>query len=198
MTRKSLAAVLILAVCMTHTAMFGFAVNPRLDAQYSGIEYADAPSSMYDAENCVGGTGTANMFMGAGSYIGTSLAINGVRNVVSRVAISRAATQVPYSGQTVYRVHGGDSGLLGKSWTPVNPRTVPNYRNAAGLPSGGASGVNNTGQFLSEGVLKNPVGITVRPAGGLDGNLGGLREFVVPNPFEQIIIKSTVPINPPF
>ena len=39
----------------------------------------------------------------------------------------------------VYRVFGGDARALGFSWTTVNPTSVKNFRNLAGLPSGGAS-----------------------------------------------------------
>src|SRR5262249_31381899 len=41
----------------------------------------------------------------------------------------------------VFRVWGDGSKPWGPSWTPVDPRTVPNYRNAAGLPS------KNSGRF---------------------------------------------------
>ncbi len=53
--------------------------------------------------------------------------------------------------QTVYRVFGGDARALGFSWSPVNPENVSNYRNLAGLPSGGASGSTNTAEFLLKG-----------------------------------------------
>ena len=49
---------------------------------------------------------------------------------------------------TVYRAFGGDSRAQGFSWTTKDPRTVNNFRDKAGLPSGGASGANNTADFL--------------------------------------------------
>jgi hypothetical protein len=49
-------------------------------------------------------------------------------------------------------VWGDDAGAWGRSWTTVDPRTVPDYRDAAGLPD------QNTGRFLSEGVLRRGSG----------------------------------------
>lgn len=85
-------------------------------------------------------------------------------------------TTAPASGQKVYRVYGGDSKPGGASWTPVNPASVPNYRDAAGLPTG------NTGRFVIEGTIQDPSKvIKVRPALPLDGNKGGLPEYIIPN-----------------
>jgi RHS repeat-associated protein len=68
---------------------------------------------------------------------------------------------------TVYRVFGGESRAQGFSWTPVNPNTVSNFRNAAGLPNG------NTASFLLEGTVNPQSIINSRPALPLDGNAGG-------------------------
>lgn len=78
------------------------------------------------------------------------------------------------------------------SWTTVDPRTVGNYRNAAGLPS------QNSGRFLSEGSLRNTQGVTTRGALPLNGNAGGLREVIVPNPASQIQLRNVQGLNPPF
>ncbi len=92
-------------------------------------------------------------------------------------------TKEPKKGQIVYRVCGGDSPIWGHSWTPVDPRIYgENYRGIAGLPSGGASGKNNTGRILVTGVLYNPIGVSVLPATKLDGNNGGLIEYYIPGP----------------
>ena len=48
----------------------------------------------------------------------------------------------------VYRAFGGDARAQGFSWTTKDPRKVDNFRDAAGLPSGGASGATNTADFL--------------------------------------------------
>ena len=96
------------------------------------------------------------------------------------------------SGTTVYRVWGGKALEDGRSWTTVNPTTVDNYRNLAGLPP------ENTGQFMSQGVLKNSIGIQIKPATPLAGNIGGLPELVIPNASKRVIINSTLNLNPPF
>jgi RHS repeat-associated protein len=55
-------------------------------------------------------------------------------------------------GQKVYRVFGNRAKAYGRSWTPINPQTVPDYANAAGLPAG------NSGKYLSEGTLTDTRG----------------------------------------
>jgi RHS repeat-associated protein len=80
---------------------------------------------------------------------------------------------------TVYRVFGGDSRVEGYSWTPVYPRAVSNFRDVAGLPSGGTSGYNNTADFMVKGVVKPRDIIKSHPAIPLDGNKGGLPEFKI-------------------
>ncbi len=52
---------------------------------------------------------------------------------------------------TVYRVFGGDARAQGFSWTTTHPESVSNFRNLAGLPSGGASGATNTADFMIQG-----------------------------------------------
>lgn len=79
----------------------------------------------------------------------------------------------------VYRVFGGDARAQGFSWTPTDPRTVGNFKDAAGLPSGGASGFTNTANFMLEGRVKASDVIDSRPALPLDGNTGGLPEYII-------------------
>jgi adhesin HecA-like repeat protein len=79
----------------------------------------------------------------------------------------------------VYRVFGGDARAQGFSWTTVDPRTVKNFRDAAGLPSGGASGATNTADFLIKGQAKASDIIKSRSALPLDGNRGGLPELII-------------------
>jgi hypothetical protein len=76
-------------------------------------------------------------------------------------------------GTKVYRVWGTNpnnpdltkqSGPWGQSWTTVDPSTVPNYREAAGLPSGGESGARNAGRFVSVGIINDASGVQVRSA----------------------------------
>ena len=80
---------------------------------------------------------------------------------------------------TVYRAFGGDSRAQGFSWTTTDPRTVSNFRDVAGLPSGGASGATNTADFLIQGRVNPADIIKSRPALPLDGNRGGLPEFII-------------------
>jgi hypothetical protein len=80
---------------------------------------------------------------------------------------------------TVYRAFGGDSRAQGFSWTTTDPRTVSNFRDVAGLPSGGASGATNTADFLIQGKVSPADIIKSRPALPLDGNRGGLPELII-------------------
>ncbi len=103
----------------------------------------------------------------------------------------------PFNGQMVYRIWGGGSTAFGASWTPLNPLMLRlggvDVRNWAGLPNG------NTGQFMTTGILRNPAGVVlIRPADRLDGNIGGLIEYVIPNPANSIQYLNTVRVNPPF
>ncbi len=81
---------------------------------------------------------------------------------------------------TVYRVFGGDARAQGFSWTTKDPRTVSNFRDAAGLPSGGPSGATNTADFLVKGRANASDVIKSRSALPLDGNKGGLPELTLP------------------
>lgn len=79
----------------------------------------------------------------------------------------------------VYRVFGGDARAQGYSWTTRDPRTVENFRDAAGLPSGGASGSINTADYLIKGKVRAADVIKFKSAEPLDGNKGGIRELII-------------------
>lgn len=79
----------------------------------------------------------------------------------------------------VFRAFGGDARAQGFSWTPTNPESVSDFRNLAGLPSGGASGSVNTAEFLIQGRVHMNDIIKTRSALPLDGNIGGLPEFII-------------------
>jgi RHS repeat-associated protein len=107
----------------------------------------------------------------------------------------------PFEGQKLYRVYGGDSAAGGASWSPVNPASVPNYREAAGLPSGGASGVNNSGRFVIEGTLVDPSKVVLtRSALPLDGNAGDLPEYIIPKGLDNgaVRVDRVSGVNPEF
>ena len=95
-------------------------------------------------------------------------------------------------GTKVYRVWGDGAAANGRSWTTVNPGSVPNYRGAAGLPS------QNTGRFVSEGVIQDATGVTTRSSLPLGGNSGGLPEVLIPNPANQVRLTGVSGVNPPF
>lgn len=69
----------------------------------------------------------------------------------------------------IYRVYGGGSSMYGKSYSLINPKYVPNYRNFAGLPNA------NTGQYLLRGNIPlKDIHIGRWFAAPLDGRTGGL------------------------
>lgn len=110
--------------------------------------------------------------------------------------LGAAAITTGNATTNVYRIYGGDSSAGGYSWTPVNPNGISNFRSIAGLPSGGASGAMNTGQFVIEGSIQNRYIIQSRPAYPLDGNPGGLREFIIEP--SKVNIKRVSGANPEF
>lgn len=107
-------------------------------------------------------------------------------------AVLRKGDEIVEEGTKVYRVWGDGAKPDGHSWTTVNPGTVDNYRDAAGLPS------QNTGRFVSEGTLVDNTGVIRKQADPLHGNTGGLDEVVVPDPNGQINLTGVSGANPEF
>ncbi|MEN6528710.1 MAG: RHS repeat-associated core domain-containing protein [Anaerolineaceae bacterium] len=109
-------------------------------------------------------------------------------------------------GQTVYRVWGENpeaivgngSKVWGHSWTTIDPSSMSNFRDAAGLPSGGISGANNYGRFVSVGKLINIDGVQLTHAIALDGNTGGIPGLLVPSPLTQIQLIGVFGVNPEY
>ena len=91
----------------------------------------------------------------------------------------------------VFRVFGGDARAQGFSWTTKDPRNIINFRDVAGLPSGGTSGSINTANFLLHGEAKFGDIIKSRRALPLDGNKGGMRELII-DPKDVIITDFSV------
>jgi hypothetical protein len=87
------------------------------------------------------------------------------------------------TGITVYRVWGGTSGPDGKSWTPIDPRTITNYAGQAGLPPG------NTAQNLTVGAINSMTNVTITNASPILSNPGGLLEYFIENPQVQVIVQ---------
>ncbi len=107
----------------------------------------------------------------------------------------------PVAGQKIFRVFGDDAVAGGASFSPVNPANIKNFREAAGLPSGGASGANNSAQFVLEATLLDSSKVVkVRNALSLDGNKGGITEFIIPNALKNGAIKvdRVSGVNPEF
>lgn len=111
----------------------------------------------------------------------------------------------PRAGQKIYRVYGGEpaeadmwmqdefSGPFGQSWTPIDPRTIPNYRQAAGLPD------LNKGRFLIIAELLDPKGVVVRSALPYGRWKGGLVEYILPKPVPaRVRLLQVIGLNPPF
>ena len=122
---------------------------------------------------------------GAAKVAGGAAATGSVRGVFTSISnwvkgfFSGKVTKGGDNTVDVYRAFGGDSRAQGFSWTTKDPRKVDNFRDAAGLPSGGESGATNTADFLLKGRAKASDIIESRPALPLDGNKGGLPELII-------------------
>jgi RHS repeat-associated protein len=113
-------------------------------------------------------------------------------STTGRFMKSPSGLTTPKVGQKIYRIFGEKNNPYGESWTPIDPRTSPNYRSEAGLPD------VNTGRFALEGKINNTSGITVRKALPLDGNPGGLTEYLIPDAKSQVSIERASGVNPEF
>jgi hypothetical protein len=112
--------------------------------------------------------------------------------LVGRIAARGSAAAVQ-EGTTLYRVFGGEARGLGQSWTTVNPGSVKNFREAAGLFPG------NTGQFVIEGTLMSTEGVLLRQARPGPGGIGGtIPEVVVSPGAPQICVLCVSGANPAF
>jgi RHS repeat-associated protein len=173
-----------------------------------GIEYGSNPFNIFDSNALqnvanIAANGSAGRITGfvageAIGAIGAAAAMVAPEIAMGRLAAAMAgATQAINSsikvGTPLYRVFGDEAVGLGRSFTTINPASVSNYRETAGLFSG------NTGRFVLEGTLNNTKGVTARSAlPGPGGIGGGLPEVVVPNPQSQITIQGVYGVNPPF
>ena len=133
-------------------------------------------------------------------------AVEGALGIGTVLSADGNPTNEIISGVQIFRVWGEDlaktglpgSSAWGHSWTPIDPSTVTNFRNIAGIPSGLESGSFNAARFISVGTVNDPTGILIRNAGALDGQLGGLLEYIIPNPQAQILLQFVGGINPPY
>ena len=120
--------------------------------------------------NTRGEQGITYSSFNVGDLIGIGLLAKGI---ISWGAKTLGASVAKTEMQTVYRVFGGEARAQGFSWTPINPQTVNNFRNVAGLPSG------NSANLMLEGVAKTKKIIKIRSALPLDGNIGGLTKYII-------------------
>lgn len=139
--------------------------------QYSvpGFEKAQAFASGFDR---------ATPYVEAGAWFlvqPESVVLTGLKETSALAKVAQAAE----SEVTVYRVFGGDARAQGFSWTTTHPESVSNFRNLAGLPSGGASGATNTAEFMIQGKVNVRDILKSRSALPLDGNAGGLPELII-------------------
>lgn len=101
-------------------------------------------------------------------------------------------------GERVYRVFGNQAPMLGRYWSPLDPRTVHDYRKVAGLPSDIVNGLpRNSGQMLAIGELVDTASMEVGPAKPLHGNPGGLVEYFIPDPQRQVRVTGVLALSPP-
>jgi len=102
---------------------------------------------------------------------------------------SKGVVPEPKVGDEVTRHWGGTSGGWGQSWT--RDPLIQNTRDSLGL------GISNTGEYVTQGVLKDTTGVTARRALPWGRFKGGGDEILVPNPSKQIEVKSlTMPEKP--
>lgn len=102
-----------------------------------------------------------------------------------------AAKSADDAGQLVYRVHGGDAGKWGHSWTTENPLGMANPRSRLGLPK------VNSGENVTCARVCDMGGVRKRDALPLDGNPGGGPEWLFPNPKQQLQELWSLRMEPP-
>ncbi len=146
-----------------------------------------------NASNLEKGVSVAGAALGAllpgGGYSAADDVVEG--GIKAGKALSKADDALKSSSDEiidVFRVYGDEAKPAGFSWTPVDPSKIENFRDAAGLPN------VNSGQFVIEGSVKKSDIINSRTALPLDGNKGGLKEFII-DP-KKVEIKKVSGVNP--
>lgn len=113
------------------------------------------------------------------------------RDPNGKILYQDAEIKVAAGGERVNRVWGGDAGPNGEYWTPRNAASTPDYRGAAGLPNG------NTGDFLSSGTMKPGTVYVPGNATPTTNTYGGLPEYRISNPQDNVKLDSvTMPDEP--
>jgi RHS repeat-associated protein len=129
-------------------------------------------------------------FAEAGDGISLSLVTYGAgRGVGAFSGLSKSIGSIKIP---VYRVYGRGASMYGKSYSLINPKYVPNYRNFAGLPK------VNSGQYLLKGHIPlRDIRIGRWFASPLNGNTGGLPFELYLN-YNHLVNKRLLIINKPF
>ena len=107
--------------------------------------------------------------------------------IVGNVVAKAGSIKIP-----IYRVYGEGASMYGKSYSLINPKYVPFYRNFAGLPN------INSGQFLLKGSIPlRDVNVGRWFAAPLNGNTGGL-PFELYQNYNQLINPVNIMIKKKF
>lgn len=136
-----LVLLLVAALCLPETRVWGFAATPP---PASGVFESANPSSIGKFTIAIGYDASDSLHA------------------------ARATPEI-VEGTKVYRVWGGKSGPWGESWTTVNPNTVSNLRSAAGLPDVNAGRFVREGVLQSTGGVTARGALVIKP--GQQGNL---------------------------
>jgi RHS repeat-associated protein len=161
-------------------------------AIYAVIKVVAAIYDAYDTADTITDdcASTGEKVLAGGMYVAGALSPVPGLGIVNDVVGAAKKLPIPSSGEKVYRVYGGDSMPGGASWSPVNPANVNNYRDAAGLPSGGDSSFKNSGRFVIEATLQDPSKVVkVQTATPLDGFKGGIPEYIIPDALSNGAVK---------
>ncbi len=149
--------------------------------------WGNSRAAVDDFQNGNWGWGVFHTAMAVGDVFLIKSAVTGIGKLAA-AGISRFAAKE--GTQTVYRVFGDEASALGRSWTPIDPRTILNYRFEAGLP------IENTGRFLIEGTINVSDIISIKNADAIGENLGGLTEYILNG--SKVNINNVLGLNPHF
>jgi hypothetical protein len=134
--------------------------------------------------------------VGVGLVLGRQFSVGQSATFGSQVRVTPAfgtvATQLPklQVGTRVFRLYGGGAARLGRFWTTKDPRLMEDFRTELGLPRA------NTANRLVSGTLKQTEGLTVRPAGSIEGTPGGgAPEVQIEDPETYIDIDLDIPLE---
>ena len=139
-----------------------------------------------------------NPFSGQGRVVGLEdanwlidLAAGGIYSL-TKTGAALAAERMGALEIPIYRVYGEGASMYGRSYSLINPKYVPFYRNFAGLPN------VNSGQYLLKGYIEaREIQIGRWFAAPLDGNTGGL-PFELYQNYNQLINPVDIPLKRSF